>query len=151
MCPAVEPRNSGQPGCTPAERERHSRLLASGAGLVDAFRLLHPVARPPGGESEVGSEGYDGGAGFGTDTDGITWRGTAGSDVAEMGRFYGKVRDSRKSRMPYVCFAALEFLWNTRDVELVPRWVLGCYFGHSGFIRAVILYFGNLGSIVAAS
>lgn len=76
MCPAADPKNSGQPGCTPGERERHSRLLESGAGLVDAYRSCHPASSP----------------GKGTDTEGITWRGTAGNTFAEMGKFYGKVR-----------------------------------------------------------
>lgn len=84
MCPAVEPMNSGQPGCTPAEKQRHAQLLESGGGLIDAYRHLHPAP-----ENDGRRGGGDGG---GTDTEGITWRGTAGNDVAEMGRFYGKVR-----------------------------------------------------------
>lgn len=75
MFPAGSPGNSGQPGCTPGERERHSDLLESGEGLVDAYRHLHP----------------DASAGTGTDTPGITWRGTAGNQFAEAGRYYGKV------------------------------------------------------------
>eukprot|EP00903_Cladosiphon_okamuranus_P008807 g8434.t1 len=74
MFPSGSSRNSGQPGCTPAERERHSDLLASGDGLVDAYRHLHPATS----------------AGTGTDTPGITWRGTAGNVVPEAGRYYGK-------------------------------------------------------------
>lgn len=99
MCPAPDARNSGQPGCTPAEQERHSQLLECGGGLVDAYRLLHPVSSEGevtgtgiggnGKENEGGGGG--GGVGGGTDTEGITWRGTAGNSYAEMGRFYGKV------------------------------------------------------------
>eukprot|EP00752_Nemacystus_decipiens_P016475 g14728.t1 len=74
MFPAGSPGNSGQPGCTPAERERHSQLLECGKGLVDAYRHLHPAASP----------------GTGTDTPGITWRGTAGTSSPMAGRYYGK-------------------------------------------------------------
>ncbi|CAN0595936.1 unnamed protein product, partial [Laminaria digitata] len=100
MCPAADPKNSGQPGCTPAERERHSQLLACGGGLIDAYRHLHPT---PNKEAEEGAGGVGGaaagagtgagagvGVGAGTETEGITWRGTAGTEVAAMGRFYGK-------------------------------------------------------------
>lgn len=78
MFPAATPQNSGQPGCTPAEKGRHSLLLESGGGLVDAYRHLHPAGAA--------------GAKTGTDTEGMTWRGTAGNQVAASGRYYGKVR-----------------------------------------------------------
>ncbi|CAM9828132.1 unnamed protein product, partial [Hapterophycus canaliculatus] len=82
MFPAATPQNSGQPGCTPAEQERHSLLLESGGGLVDAYRHLHPAAA-------AGGKG-------GTNTEGITWRGTAGNQVAASGRYYGKVREETR-------------------------------------------------------
>lgn len=75
MLPAGSAQNSGQPGCTPAERERHSQLLQAGGDLVDAYRHLHPAAS----------------SGTGTDTPGITWRGTAGNSSPMAGRYYGKV------------------------------------------------------------
>ncbi|CAB1110598.1 unnamed protein product [Ectocarpus sp. CCAP 1310/34] len=77
MFPAANPEDSGQPGCTPAEKRRHSRLLESGGGLVDAYRRLNPV--PAAGAGDAGTE-----------TEGMTWRGTAGNQVAAMGRYYGK-------------------------------------------------------------
>lgn len=80
MCPAEDPRNNGQPGCTPAERERHSQLLACGGGLIDAYRHLHPAEDSEYIELKP------------TDTPGITWRGTAGNTIAAAGRFYGKAR-----------------------------------------------------------
>lgn len=79
MFPAAKPEDSGQPGCTPAEKRRHSRLLESGGGLVDAYRRLNPV--PAAGAGDAGTE-----------TEGMTWRGTAGKQVAAMGRYYGKVK-----------------------------------------------------------
>ncbi|CAN0306035.1 unnamed protein product [Ectocarpus sp. 6 AP-2014] len=77
MFPAANPEDSGQPGCTPAEKRRHSRLLESGGGLVDAYRRLNPV--PAAGARDAGTE-----------MEGMTWRGTAGNQVAAMGRYYGK-------------------------------------------------------------
>ncbi|CBJ25517.1 conserved unknown protein [Ectocarpus siliculosus] len=77
MFPAANPEDSGQPGCTPAEKRRHSRLLASGGGLVDAYRRLNPVPAA-------------GAGGARTEMEGMTWRGTAGNQVAAMGRYYGK-------------------------------------------------------------
>ncbi|CAM9939190.1 unnamed protein product [Pylaiella littoralis] len=82
MFPAASPQNSGQPGCTPAERQRHTRLLESGGGLVDAYRHLHPATTAGAGAGAAG--------GVGTDAEGMTWRGTAGNQVAAMGRYYGK-------------------------------------------------------------
>lgn len=88
MFPAASPQNSGQPGCTPAERQRHTRLLESGGGLVDAYRHLHPATTAGAGAGAAG--------GVGTDAEGMTWRGTAGNQVAAMGRYYGKVREEEK-------------------------------------------------------
>ena len=65
---APDPGDRGQPGFTPNEQARFADITAAG-GLVDAFRLLHPSA---GWEQSV------------------TWRGAAGKDVPESGRYYNK-------------------------------------------------------------
>ncbi len=65
---AADPGDRGQPGFTCNEQCRFADIAASG-GLTDAYRLLHPSAA----WQEC-----------------VTWRGAAGKDVAESGRYYNK-------------------------------------------------------------
>jgi exonuclease III len=65
---APDPGDRGQPGFTPNEQSRFAEITAAG-GLVDAYRALHASAEWQ---------------------DCVTWRGAAGKDVAESGRYYNK-------------------------------------------------------------
>jgi len=66
---AADPDDRGQPGFTANEQVRFARTLEQ-AGMVDAYRLLHPTAD------------------WSRD---VTWRGTPGANgVPEAGRYYGK-------------------------------------------------------------
>jgi exonuclease III len=68
-CPeAPDPGDRGQPGFTANEQSRFADIKAAG-GLVDAYRELHATAAWQ---------------------DCVTWRGAAGRDVAESGRYYNK-------------------------------------------------------------
>ena len=65
---APDPGDRGQPGFTPNEQTRFADIAAAG-GLIDAFRMLHPSAAWE---------------------ESVTWRGAAGKDVPESGRYYNK-------------------------------------------------------------
>eukprot|EP01071_Lankesteria_metandrocarpae_P007675 Lankesteria_metandrocarpae@DN4748_c0_g1_i3.p1 len=63
----------GQPGCTPAERRQFREIIESG-NLVDIHRRLNPAAA------------------INPDIEGnlFSWRGHAGRDTNESGKYYGK-------------------------------------------------------------
>ncbi len=65
---AADPGDRGQPGFTANEQLRFAAIAAAG-GLVDAYRMLHAAAAWQ---------------------DCVTWRGAAGKDFAESGRYYNK-------------------------------------------------------------
>ena len=97
----LERLNVGQPGCTRGERQRFS-LMRSEGHLQDAFRLHESAAAA----TSAAGGGRTGGCEF-------TWRGTAGRDVAESGRYYGK-----GMRIDHLLVSQLLL----QPMETRPRW-----------------------------